>query len=152
VRKAPGFYVVYLVCVAAAASLVLIPRAPLQLIILGVQVLAGVMLPSAIIFLQLLLNDKELLGEYANKPWNNLVNWTIIIVLFALSLILAAQVAARTSSRRCHDGRIEKENEHGYDDNESCRNERSGQPFLVVHPWTIYRNGRWTRKASAPCG
>ncbi len=94
VRKAPGFYVVYLVCVSAAAGLVLIPRAPLQLIILGVQVLAGVMLPSAIIFLQLLLNDKELLGEYANKPWNNLVNWTIIVVLFALSLILAAQVAA----------------------------------------------------------
>ncbi|SPE26731.1 Natural resistance-associated macrophage protein [Candidatus Sulfopaludibacter sp. SbA3] len=94
VRKAPGFYMVYLLCLAAAAGLVLIPGAPLQLIILGVQVLAGVMLPSAIIFLQLLLNDKELLGEYANKPWNNAVNWTIIIVLFALSLILAAQVAA----------------------------------------------------------
>jgi NRAMP (natural resistance-associated macrophage protein)-like metal ion transporter len=94
VRKAPGFYVVYLLCVAAAAGLVLIPRAPLQLIILSVQVLAGVMLPSAIIFLQLLLNDKELLGEYVNKPWNNWVNWTIIIVLFTLSLILAAQVAA----------------------------------------------------------
>ena len=93
VRKAPGFYLVYLVCVAAAAGIVLIPRAPLQLIILGVQVLAGVMLPSAIIFLQLLLNDKELLGEHANKPWNNIVNWTIIVVLFALSLILAAQVA-----------------------------------------------------------
>jgi len=93
-RKAKGFYFVYLVSVAAAAGVVLIPRAPLQLIILGVQVLAGVMLPSAIIFLQLLLNDKELLGEHANRPWNNLVNWTIIIVLFALSLILAAQVAA----------------------------------------------------------
>jgi Mn2+/Fe2+ NRAMP family transporter len=92
-RKAPGFYLVYLVCVAVAAGLVLIPGAPLQLIILGVQVLAGVMLPSAIIFLQLLLNDKGLLGEYANKPWNNWVNWTIIVVLFALSLILAAQVA-----------------------------------------------------------
>jgi len=92
--KALGFYSVYLMCVAAAAGIVLIPRAPLQLIILGVQVLAGVMLPSAIIFLQLLLNDKELLGEYANKPWNNAINWTIIVVLFALSLILAAQVAA----------------------------------------------------------
>ena len=92
--KARGFYVVYTLGVAAAAGLVLIPRAPLQLIILGVQVLAGVMLPSAIIFLQLLLNDKELLGNYANKPWNNFVNWTIIIVLFALSLVLAAQVAA----------------------------------------------------------
>jgi len=92
--QAKGFYVVYTLCVAAAAGLVLIPRAPLQLIILGVQVLAGVMLPSAIIFLQLLLNDKELLGSYANKPWNNFVNWTIIIVLFGLSLVLAAQVAA----------------------------------------------------------
>jgi len=93
-RKAKGFYAVYLLCVAAAAAIVLIPRAPLQLIILGVQVLAGVMLPSAIIFLQLLLNDKELLGEHANKRWNNIVNWTIISVLFGLSLILAAQVAA----------------------------------------------------------
>jgi Mn2+/Fe2+ NRAMP family transporter len=93
-REAPGFYSVYLACVAAAAAIVLIPQAPLQLIILGVQVLAGVMLPSAIIFLQLLLNDKELLGENANKPWNNAINWTIIVVLFALSVALAAQVAA----------------------------------------------------------
>jgi len=94
VREAPGFYAVYMLCVAAAAGLVLIPGAPLQLIIVGVQVLAGVMLPSAIIFLQLLLNDRELLGKYANKRWNNVVNWTIIIALFALSLILAAQVVA----------------------------------------------------------
>ena len=93
-REAKGFYVIYLACVALAAGIVLIPRAPLQLIILGVQVLAGIMLPSAIIFLQLLLNDKELLGDYVNKPWNNLVNWIIIIVLFALSLVLAAQVIA----------------------------------------------------------
>lgn len=94
-RKAPGFYAVYVGCVVAAAGLVLVPRAPLQLIILGVQVLAGIILPSAIIFLQLLLNDKELLGgRYTNKPWNNWVNWTIIVVLFILSLILAAQVVA----------------------------------------------------------
>jgi Mn2+/Fe2+ NRAMP family transporter len=95
VKKAPGFYLTYIACVGLAAAIVLIPRAPLQLIILGVQVLAGIMLPSAIIFLQLLLNDKELLGEeYVNKGWNNVVNWTIIVVLFALSLILAAQVVA----------------------------------------------------------
>jgi len=93
VKDAPGFYTTYVVCVALAAGLVLIPRAPLQLIIVSVQVLAGVMLPSAIIFLQLLLNDRALLGaEWANKPWNNVVNWTIIIVLFVLSLVLALQV------------------------------------------------------------
>ena len=94
-RDARGFYSVYFVCVALAAAIVLIPRAPLQLIILSVQVLAGVMLPSAIIFLQLLLNDRVLLGnEFANKSWNNWINWTIIVVLFALSLVLAAQVIA----------------------------------------------------------
>jgi Mn2+/Fe2+ NRAMP family transporter len=93
IRKAPGFYLVYVACVALAAAIVLIPGAPLQLIILGVQVLAGIMLPSAIIFLQLLLNDREVLGEkFINRRWNNWVNWTIIIVLFILSLILAAQV------------------------------------------------------------
>jgi Mn2+/Fe2+ NRAMP family transporter len=52
-RDAPGFYGVYIGCTALAAAIVLIPRAPLQLIILSVQVLAGIMLPSAIIFLQL---------------------------------------------------------------------------------------------------
>ena len=94
-RHAPGFYSVYFVCVALAAAIVLIPRAPLQLIILSVQVLAGVMLPSAIIFLQLLLNDRVLLGDqFANRKWNNWINWTIIVVFFVLSLILAVQVVA----------------------------------------------------------
>ena len=94
IRAAPGFYSVYALSVGAAAGLVLIPRAPLQLIILSVQVLAGLMLPSAIIFLQLLLNDREVLGDrFANKRWNNVVNWAIVILLFVLSLLLALQVA-----------------------------------------------------------
>jgi Mn2+/Fe2+ NRAMP family transporter len=63
------------------------------LVIISVQVFAGLILPSAIIFLQLLLNDRELLGDrWVNRPWNNYINWTIIVVLFALSLLLAAQV------------------------------------------------------------
>jgi Mn2+/Fe2+ NRAMP family transporter len=75
------------------AAIVLIPHVPLQLVIISVQVFAGLILPSAIIFLQLLLNDRELLGDqWVNRPWNNYINWTIIIVLFALSLLLAAQV------------------------------------------------------------
>jgi Mn2+/Fe2+ NRAMP family transporter len=93
VSAAPGFYATYILCVGAAAAVVLIPHVPLQLVIISVQVFAGLILPSAIIFLQLLLNDRELLGErWVNRPWNNYVNWTIIIVLFALSLLLAAQV------------------------------------------------------------
>jgi Mn2+/Fe2+ NRAMP family transporter len=92
-REAPGFYATYIACVGAAAAIVLIPHVPLQLVIISVQVFAGLILPSAIIFLQLLLNDRELLGDrWVNKPWNNYINWTIIVVLFALSLLLAAQV------------------------------------------------------------
>lgn len=93
VSEAPAFYGTYALCVFAAAGVVLVPRLPLQLVIVSVQVLAGLMLPSAIIFLQLLLNDRALLGErWVNKPWNNWINWTIVAVLFVLSLVLAAQV------------------------------------------------------------
>jgi len=91
--ETPGFYATYIACVGAAATIVLIPHVPLQLVIISVQVFAGLILPSAIIFLQLLLNDRELLGDrWVNRPWNNYINWTIIVVLFALSLLLAAQV------------------------------------------------------------
>jgi Mn2+/Fe2+ NRAMP family transporter len=91
--EAPGFYAVYIGGVSAAAAIVLIPCMPLQLVIISVQVFAGLILPSAIIFLQLLLNDHALLGDrWVNRPWNNWINWTIIVSLFALSLLLAAQV------------------------------------------------------------
>ena len=93
IKDAPGFYVVYALAVLAAGAIVLIPQAPLQIIIIGVQVLAGVMLPVAIVFLQIMLSDKELLGEkFANKKWNNYVNWTIIVMMFAMSFVLAAQI------------------------------------------------------------
>lgn len=93
--EARGFYLIYALCVFAAAAIVLIPRAPLQVIIIGVQVLAGLVLPAAIVFLQLLLNDRELLGDdFVNKRWQNIVNWTIVLALFALSLVLAVQVLA----------------------------------------------------------
>ena len=93
ISEAPAFYAIYAASVALAAGLVLIPRAPLQSIIIGVQVLSGVMLPSALVFLQLLLNDRALLGpRFANRPWNNRLNWTVIALLFALSLVLAVQV------------------------------------------------------------
>ncbi|MGC9293193.1 MAG: Nramp family divalent metal transporter [Acidobacteriaceae bacterium] len=93
--EAPGFYAAYVLSIAAAAGTVLVPHMPLQMVIVSVQALAGLVLPSAIIFLQLLLNDHELLGEqWVNRKWNNWVNWSIIVLLFALSLTLALQVLA----------------------------------------------------------
>jgi len=76
--------------VALAAGVVLIPNAPLGLVTLGVQALAGVLLPSATVFLLLLCNDRAVLGPWANRGWLNAVASVIIGVLVVLSAILGA--------------------------------------------------------------
>jgi Mn2+/Fe2+ NRAMP family transporter len=66
VRGAKGFYAIYGGIVAVAAAVVLIPGSPLGLLTEGVQTLAGVLLPSASVFLLLLCNDREVLGPWVN--------------------------------------------------------------------------------------
>jgi NRAMP (natural resistance-associated macrophage protein)-like metal ion transporter len=89
---AKGFYVVYCGLIAAAATLVLIPGAPLGLITEGVQTLAGVLLPSATVFLLLLCNDRAVLGPWVNGRFTNLFTGAVIAALVMLSVILTASV------------------------------------------------------------
>jgi NRAMP (natural resistance-associated macrophage protein)-like metal ion transporter len=89
-RDAKLFYGTFSAMVLLAAGLILIPGAPLGLITTGVQALAGVLLPSATVFLLLLCNDKDVLGPWVNKPWLNVVAAFIVSVLLALSLVLMA--------------------------------------------------------------
>jgi len=84
------FYGSFALMVAAAAGIVLIPGAPLGLITTSVQALAGVLLPSATVFLLLLCNDREVLGPWSNPPWLNAIASVIVGVLVELSLILMA--------------------------------------------------------------
>ena len=84
-RDAKAFYASYTVLVAAAAGIVLIPGAPLGLLTTAVQALAGVLLPSASVFLLLLCNDAEVLGPWVNKRWLNVVASVIVGVLLMLS-------------------------------------------------------------------
>jgi Mn2+/Fe2+ NRAMP family transporter len=90
IRDAPMFYGCYAFFLAAAATVVLIPGAPLGLITEGVQALAGVLLPSATVFLVLLCNDRDVLGPWVNRPWLNAIAGTIIGTLVLLSLVLTA--------------------------------------------------------------
>ncbi len=87
-REAKVFYGSYTGMVALAAAIVLIPRAPLGLITTAVQALAGILLPSATVFLVLLCNDRAVLGPWVNKPWLNAVAGFIVSVLLVLSLVL----------------------------------------------------------------
>ncbi|MDA8274792.1 MAG: divalent metal cation transporter [Actinomycetota bacterium] len=84
-REARPFYVSYAAMVAVAAGVVLIPRAPLGLITTSVQALAGLLLPSASVFLLLLCNDREVLGPWVNPRWLNVVAVLIVGVLLVLS-------------------------------------------------------------------
>jgi len=89
---AKGFYLVYCGLIAAAAILVLAPGAPLGLITEGVQTLAGVLLPSATVFLLLLCNDRAVLGPWVNGRFTNLFTGSVIAVLVMLSVVLTASV------------------------------------------------------------
>jgi Mn2+/Fe2+ NRAMP family transporter len=89
---AKGFYLVYCGLIAGYAALVLIPGAPLGLITEAVQTLAGVLLPSATVFLLLLCNDHAVLGPWVNGRWTNLFTGSVIAVLVMLSIVLTASV------------------------------------------------------------
>ncbi|MFI9275985.1 NRAMP family divalent metal transporter [Kitasatospora sp. NPDC052896] len=91
-KGAKGFYAVYAGLVAAAATIVLIPGSPLGLLTEGVQTLAGVLLPSASVFLLLLCNDKQVLGPWTNGPKTNAFTAVVVAVLVTLSIILTASV------------------------------------------------------------
>jgi Mn2+/Fe2+ NRAMP family transporter len=84
-RDARQFYASYAGMIALAAGIVLIPGAPLGLLTTAVQALAGVLLPSASVFLLLLCNDAEVLGPWMNRRWLNVLASVIIGVLLALS-------------------------------------------------------------------
>ncbi len=89
-REAKGFYALFSLVIVGAAAIVLIPGAPLGIITEAVQALAGVLLPSASMFLLLLCNDPEVLGPWRNPAWLNALATTIVAVLVLLSLILMA--------------------------------------------------------------
>ena len=89
---AKGFYAVYCGLIVIAAALVLTPGTPLGLLTNAVQTLAGVLLPSATVFLLLLCNDRAVLGPWVNSRPLNLFTGAIIAVLVMLSVILTASV------------------------------------------------------------
>jgi len=92
-RDAKAFHRTYAAAVLAAASVVLIPRVPLALLTTAVQALAGVLLPSATVFLMLLCNDREVLGPLVNSRWMNVVAAAVTGGLVGLSALLIVTTA-----------------------------------------------------------
>ena len=88
--EAPAFYAGYALLLATAAAVAFSPDHVLGLLTQGVQALAGVLLPSATVFLVLLCNDKAVLGPWVNTTRQNIVAGVIVWALVLLSLALTA--------------------------------------------------------------
>jgi Mn2+/Fe2+ NRAMP family transporter len=87
-RDAPAFYSLYTLLIVAGAGIILIPKAPLFKILLWSQVANGVWLPVVLIFVLLLINRRDLMGDHVNTWGFNVVAWTASIVVIVITLVL----------------------------------------------------------------
>ncbi|MHB1661601.1 MAG: NRAMP family divalent metal transporter, partial [bacterium] len=86
------FYMPGIISLLIAGGIVLIPNAPLGFLNLTVQVIATIFMPAAMMFLLLLLNDKGIMGEHVNKPWQNISAFVIVGFLIIMNGIYGLTV------------------------------------------------------------
>jgi Mn2+/Fe2+ NRAMP family transporter len=86
--EAKEFYILYTGILVISAIIILIPNAPLIPISLWSQVINGILLPVVLICMILLVNNRKIMGVYVNKPVNNIIGWSAVIVMVGLSVAL----------------------------------------------------------------
>jgi Mn2+/Fe2+ NRAMP family transporter len=86
--EAPAFYWLYTVLIVLGAGVVLVPRFPLFRVMVLSQVANGVLLPFVLIFVLLLINDRELMGKYINSRWYNVVSWITVGTMITLTIAM----------------------------------------------------------------
>jgi len=93
-RQGRSFYLVLLVEAIAAAGLVLIPGIPLVYIVLLVNVIAVLAMPPALLFLYMLVNDREIMGKLVSPLWANVLALGVVILLIGAGLLFGISVIA----------------------------------------------------------
>jgi Mn2+/Fe2+ NRAMP family transporter len=87
-HEAPAFYWLYTLLIVAGAGVLLIPNVPLATIMVLSQVINGVVLPFVLIFVLLLINDRELMGDHVNSRFFNIVAWVTVVVMIGLTIAM----------------------------------------------------------------
>ena len=87
-HEAPVFYWLYTLLIVTGAGVLLVPRFPLVHVMVLSQVVNGVVLPFVLIFMLLLTNDRELMGEHVNSRAFNIIAWVTVVVMIALTFAL----------------------------------------------------------------
>ena len=94
VGEGKAFYAVLSLCAAAAAGIVLIPGLPLVFVVLVVNVVAVLAMPPALVFLYLLVNDREIMGGVESPRWANMLAGTVVALLTAAGVLYGVSVVA----------------------------------------------------------
>jgi len=89
-----SFYFVLMFEAAAAAGLVLIPGIPLVYIVLVVNVIAVLAMPPALLFLYLLVNDREIMGDLVSPLWANALALIVVVILIGAGILFGVSVIA----------------------------------------------------------
>ena len=89
-NEAPAFYWLYTLLIVTGAGVLLLPRFPLADIMVLSQVVNGILLPFVLIFMLRLTNDRELMGGYVNTYVFNVIAWTTVGVMIALTIAMLA--------------------------------------------------------------
>jgi Mn2+/Fe2+ NRAMP family transporter len=87
-HEAPVFYWLYTALIVVGAGVLLIPRFPLIHIIVLSQVVNGVVLPFVLVFMLLLTNDRELMGDHVNSRGFNIVAWVTVVTMIVLTVVM----------------------------------------------------------------
>jgi Mn2+/Fe2+ NRAMP family transporter len=89
-----SFYAVLTLCAAAAAAIVLIPGLPLVYVVLVVNVVAVLAMPPALVFLYMLVNDREIMGDLVSPRWANVLSAGVVLLLTLAGILFGISVIA----------------------------------------------------------
>jgi NRAMP (natural resistance-associated macrophage protein)-like metal ion transporter len=99
-EQAPQFFWLFTIIIAISAGLILIPNAPLMAIMFISQVVNGAVLPFVLLFMLKLINDKNLMGSYTNKPTFNTIAWLTVVSMIALTIVMTIDMAVPGLTKR----------------------------------------------------
>jgi len=86
-KEAPEFFILYTGMLVISMAIILMPDAPLIKITLISQILNGMFLPIVLVSIMLIVNKKKVMGDHTNRLFNNVIGWSTVIILIALTII-----------------------------------------------------------------
>ena len=92
-EQAPQFFWLFTIIIVISAGLILVPNAPLMMIMFISQVVNGAVLPFVLLFMIKLINDKNLMGTYTNGPTFNIIAWLTVVIMIVLTIVMTIDMA-----------------------------------------------------------